>query len=231
MHNIKIKTEEYMNLIVTHKCPNNCQFCIDKYKGNDEYISISNVKNAINFASKNNITDVLITGGEPTLHPEILTIVKLLKLAKLKTILTTNYCYPYAFHQLDGWVDNFNISYYGQEHLPKQSELMSNLTLHSLIYNGQLDTHDKLDSFIEVYKDYGHLKFSTLSICNEWTKQHQKVSYLDTINCKWIVLFNEILGQLYKGCLIKRYDKVINSVANQSYKVHPDGTINQSWDR
>jgi hypothetical protein len=75
------------------------------------------------------------------------------------------------------------------------------------------------------------LKFSTLTNCNDWTDKHRDVSYLDSLECKRVVLFNEMVGQLYRGSVIKRYDKIINTIADQSYKAHVNGEIIKSWNR
>ncbi len=85
----------------------------------------------------------------------------------LKLILTTNYSKPDIIKQLDGIIDNFNISFYNQNILPKQKDFKSDITLNVLLHKKQLNTKDELDNFIDKYKEYGQLKFSTLSICND----------------------------------------------------------------
>ncbi len=112
-----------------------------------------------------------------------------------------------------------------------QSEFKSDITLTTLIHAKQLETREKLDRFIGQTHAFGHRKFSTLSVCNDWTKENQKVDYLDSLPCEWVVLFNEILGQKYRGTIIKRYDRQINNNAIQSFKFHVDGNISTSWVR
>ncbi len=57
----------------------------------------------------------------------------------------------------------------------------------------------------------------------------QSVPYLDSLPVKKMVLFNEIEGMEYRGCVIKRYDIVLNPGADQSYKAHTNGQIIKSW--
>jgi len=227
----KVKTTEYGSLVVTHECNKHCKFCIDKYRGALEYITLANVKKTLKKAKELKLKEILIVGGEPTLHPSIVEIAKIVKEYGFKSILTTNYTKPLIIKKLDGIIDNFNISFYNQKTLPMQSDFISDITITTLIHKNQLSTKKQLDLFIDKYHSYGNLKFSTLSICNEWTKQMQKVEYLDKLHTKKIILFDEIEGLIYRDCIIKRYDKLINNNSYQSFKFHVDGEISQQWER
>lgn len=231
MFDINTSTSDYMSIVLIHACQLNCPFCVDTHhtKQIGEKISLENVRKALDFAKRNNIKDILLVGGEPTLHSKIIDIAKMVKDYDFKCVLTTNYQHPDIIKSLDGIVDCFNISYYGQQELPKQCDFKSDLTLSVLLYSGRF-TKEEFDIFIDNYKNDIHLKFSTLTICNEWTKTHQKVDWLDELIFEWTgVLFDEILGHIYKGCVIKRYDKIVNHNAAQSYKCHIDGTISKCW--
>ncbi len=59
----------------------------------------------------------------------------------------------------------------------------------------------------------------------------QQVNYLDTLDAEKIILFDEIEGLVYRNCIIKRYDKLINDSSYQSFKFHVSGEISQSWER
>lgn len=227
---LETKTTDYISIVTNHTCQLNCPYCIDKYHGQNLYISIESVKTALEFARKNNIKDVLLVGGEPTLHPEILEIAKLVKESGFNLIVTTNYLLLSVVKNLDKYVDSFNISYYHQQELPEQKDFTADLTLSTLISAKNLSTKTELDAFIDKFKDKYTLKFSTLAIINKYTIENQKVDYLDTLPATNIVLFDEILGQIYRGCIIKRHDKIINSKADQSYKCLVNGKICKSWD-
>jgi hypothetical protein len=224
-------THDYMSVVLTHECNRRCSFCVDKYRGSGESISKENVERAIDFAREHKIKDVLLVGGEPTLHPDVRDIAIHFKSCGFRVIMTTNYTKPDVVKSLDGIVECFNISFYEQPVLPKQSDFKSDLTLHALIHSRQLFTVDLLNAFIDEHQYNGHLKFSTLTPCNEWAAKHQIGDFLNGLDCKWLVLFNEILGQKYRGAIIKRYDRVINKCSHQSYKWHVDGKVSQSWDR
>lgn len=228
--NITTKTTDYMSIVTTHKCQLNCPFCVDLHEKNDEEISVESVTNALAFAKAKGIRDILLVGGEPTLHSKIVQIAECVKSNGFKCILTTNYQRPDVIRRLDGIVDCFNISYYGQHELPKQKWFKSDITLSVLIYKNRFSGKEDFDRFIDTHQKNMHLKFSTLSPCNEWAAYHQKVDWLDDLPFEWTgVLFDEILGHVYRGCIIKRYDRVINPNAPQSYKCLVDGTIAKHW--
>jgi len=222
---------DYMTLVTTHECNRACKWCVDQYRGQKEFITLKNVNKALAFAKKNNIKDILLVGGEPTLHPEIVEIAQESKEQGFNTIMTTNYDFPDKVKALDGIVNSLNISYYGQKHLPSQKDFESDLTLSVLLFKGRFKTKEELDAFIQKYQKNFTLKFSTLTVCNDWTKEHQDVPFLDQLPAEGIVLFNEIQGQIYNGHIIKRYDRVVNHFAKQSYKCHVDGEISKSWTR
>ena len=231
MFSVDTRYSDYMSIVVTHSCNRNCPFCIDKYRGTDIFIDMGSVHKALVFAKNKGIGDILLVGGEPTLHPNIVNIAKLFYENNFRVILTSNFDHLDRIYELNKYVDYFNMSYYGQKNMPNLSKLNhADITLSTLIYQGVLDTKEKLDEFIDKWGKEYKLKFSTLTPCNEFCKSRYKVDYLDDLDCEWVVLFNEILGQVYRGCIIKRYDKVINKKAKQSYKCHVDGSINTSWE-
>ncbi|HDY7668868.1 TPA: radical SAM protein [Vibrio vulnificus] len=229
MFEVKQSVADYLNIIVTHACNMKCAFCIDEYRNEDVFVSLEHVEKALKFAKKKNVKDILLIGGEPTLHPMIVEIAQLTKSYGFRVILTTNYTKPDVVKALDGIVDCFNISFYSQRELPKQCDFVSDLTIHAIIHRKQLNTREKLDSFIDKYREYAHLKFSTLTVCNDWTEKMQSVPYLDSLPVKKMVLFNEIEGMEYRGCVIKRHDIILNPGADQSYKAHTNGQIIKSW--
>ena len=231
MFNVNTKTSEYMTIVVTHLCNRRCPFCVDKYRGLNEYITLDDVDKALNFASENKIKDILLVGGEPTLHPQIVKIASMCYNKKFNIILTTNYSKPEIVRELDKFVNSFNISYYGQENLPNSDEFSADITLSTLIHKKQLKSKKELDKFIDEYSSKFILKFSTLVDCNDWTRSNKKVNYLDKLDSDKVVLFDEMLGQIYRGCVIKRYDKILFKNSKQSYKCLVNGLISTSWDR
>ena len=44
-----ITTADYMSIIVTHECNRNCPFCVDKHRGESEFITMESVNKAVSF--------------------------------------------------------------------------------------------------------------------------------------------------------------------------------------
>ena len=47
MYDIKTKDTDYMIIVTTHECGRRCPFCIDKYRGRREFISLEDVEKAL----------------------------------------------------------------------------------------------------------------------------------------------------------------------------------------
>ena len=66
-----------INLQLTHECNFNCFYCSDgKYVKNNKYLSIEKIKLFLDNITPDD-TEILLIGGEPTLHPDIIEIIKL----------------------------------------------------------------------------------------------------------------------------------------------------------
>jgi len=224
------KSSEYMSIVVTHDCNRNCPFCVDAYRNSGETILMEHVRKHLETARREGVKDILLVGGEPTLHPQIASICIAVKSGGFRGIMTTNYSNPELVRELSKHLDCINISNYGQSTFEELPDLEAEATLHTLIHRRQLASPEHLDRFIDTHS-FVDLKFSTLSACNEWSTKNQGVEYLDSLDCEWVVLFNEILGQKYRGAIIKRYDRTINRSSQQSLKGHVDGTVSTSWIR
>jgi hypothetical protein len=153
----------------------------------------------------------------------------MVKAAGFRVILTTNCDDLETIYSLDPVVDCFNFSYYGQVMPDAERFKHADCTISAIISQDQLATKAGLDTFIDRFRGQYHLKFSTLTNCNEYTSRVCKVDYLDALEGERLTLFDEIEGILYRGTIIKRYDKLLNPAAKQSLKCHVDGTLKYEW--
>lgn len=90
-------TTKHMNVIVTNQCNRNCPFCIAKKNTNktkNVYLSLEYIEKAIDFAKKEDIKTIALTGGEPTLHPHIIEIAEMFHQNGFDLALYTNYDFP-----------------------------------------------------------------------------------------------------------------------------------------
>ena len=232
MYNINTKDSDYFIIVTTHECGRNCPFCIDKYRGRNEYISLDNVEKALDYAEKLKVKDIFLTGGEPTNHPDIIEIAKRVKKRNFNLVMTTNYENPDIMKKLDGIVDSFNVSYYDQKELPNPENYQSDITLSTIIWQDRFPTQKDLDDFIDKYENKYYLKFSTLNSANEWCEERKYVDYLNNLpNARNILVFEFYPAQIYRGHVIMRADLPYIENNVHPWKMFPDGEISDSWTR
>lgn len=106
----ELKTGGCVRITILTSCQSGCDFChleghksvkeigtlnpaIASWKQSgklDNLTSMQDIQNAIDIAKAMNLIDVNLTGGEPTLHPQILEIIRTLNEAKLSVAMTTH---------------------------------------------------------------------------------------------------------------------------------------------
>jgi organic radical activating enzyme len=230
MFNTELQNHEYMQFVLTHACNRVCKFCIDHKRGANEYMTEAALRRGLAFAQERGIKQLLYVGGEPTLHPQFRYFCSIAQEAGFNLVVTTNFDDTKAIYEALDVVDSWNFSYYGQKAIPRIPE--ADITLSGLIYaKGFLSTQVKLDAFIDSFADHYHLKFSTLTVVNDYTaKVVDPGPWLDDLPGERLVLFDFICAQTYRGHLIKRYDVEGPDLPTlDSYKCLVDGAITRSW--
>lgn len=61
---------------LTRLCNNNCVFCLDKQNQNGSFLKLRDIKNELKRGRRQGIKKLILSGGEPTLHPNYLEILK-----------------------------------------------------------------------------------------------------------------------------------------------------------
>lgn len=229
--NQKLQNKEYFQIVLTHSCNRRCKFCIDYRLGDDAWLSHSALVRALDWAKDAGVKEVLFIGGEPTLHPQFRLFAQEAKSRGFELIVTTNLQSVDIVDDNLDLVDSWNFSYYGQKSIPLIPG--ADITISGLIYQkGFLSSKEKLDVFIDRFEADYTLKFSTLSIINDYTaKFAEPGEWIDELPGNRFILFDFIAAQDYRGHLIKRYDvEGPNLPTLDSHKCLVDGTITRSWE-
>lgn len=232
MFNLKIRTSDFIHVMVTNRCNRYCPFCFDENRKFGKDITIENFVKILNKAKENNIKEVCILGGEPLLHPDIVLLCKICKEYGFKTVITTNYAKPEVLKQCDEYLDSINISYYDQKEFPNPKDYTADISLSALMYKGRLDNKRDLDAFIDKYKDKFHLRLATLEPTPRFPKELCDISeFLDTLEYdEKVTLFGQIEADIYRGVTIKRHDVVLPKFEQQfSFNGHVNGDYDRSW--
>ncbi|MCI8640391.1 MAG: radical SAM protein [Clostridia bacterium] len=229
-------TTNHMNVILTNQCNRNCIFCIARKNTNktkNSFLSLSNVEKAIEFCKKEDIKTIALTGGEPTLHPNILEIAKMFRSNGFEVAIYTNYDFSEKVKKLDGIVNRIFFSYYGQE-MPRQANFEnSQIIITTLLLKNYFKTIADLDDFIYKYRQMACLLFTVPVNVNDYCEE-QTCEFLEEISKGSylpLILPDGTIMQLYNGCLIKRTDlpKAFIQLDTYSYKMRLDGEISHFY--
>lgn len=226
-------------IILTKACNRECQFCIDRpnrkyYPNGKKFIDLATVEKILKFAEEHQIKTIALNGGEPTLHPQIVEIAKMVKAKGFTLKLFTNYDYPDVVKNLDGIVDIIRISYYGPMTLPNQKDFKSKITLKIMLTKQTFPRLEQLIEFVKKHsQNFSDIKIHTLMQNNHYSINAQ-VDYLDELKQRYPLQRNE-KGDYYHdfmGFQIEREDlpNLDYDIEQRLYKAHMDGTISHYFE-
>ncbi len=110
---MKQKTFKLFQVHITYKCNKSCDYCYASSLKEDyaKDMSLEDFKTLLNWFEKNNIKSFSILGGEPTMHPQIKSMLELVNQKKMKIRLATNGLFSEHFFECVGLVHSFLINY------------------------------------------------------------------------------------------------------------------------
>ncbi len=205
-----------LTLWITHECNMSCVFCRDSaHKGIKGFMTLEEVYSNLLQAKENGITTILIGGGEPTLHSNIIDIAKLSKKMNFFTVITTNYTKPDIIKKLDGICDTINISVYEENKnlIPNQKDFKSTLCLKTLIYSGRWNSKKEFDNFIDEYKTkVPNMVFGCMRGHTKWCQEHKNVDWLSEVEKESKIVWSKRGNPvwIYKDIYIDRKDLSTN---------------------
>lgn len=216
MFTVNVKIQDSMTLWVTHECVLNCPLCIDRWNRHKRgFMSQGEAAKSLAYAKECGVKNVILSGGEPTMHPYIVDIAKMTKAEGFETIVTTNYMFPEMVKQLDEIVDTINISYYPENanRIPHKKDFKSHLCLKVLLHKEsdlrpdekehRIYNCEQLDALITKFQNQMQIVFSTpRKTPVEWVNDlpFDRDEILDKDNP----------AQVYRGCIINRKDLKVN---------------------
>lgn len=103
-------------LKINYTCNNNCIFCHEEHR-NLTY-NVKDIKKRITQLKKEGCKEIIISGGEPTLHKELYEILKFIKNRNIRTSIMTNgtmFNYPKYAEKMTPLIDKFYVSLHSTE--------------------------------------------------------------------------------------------------------------------
>ncbi len=84
----------YLRISLTDKCNMRCVYCMSEdmvFQPNDELLTTAEIRRLVHIFARLGVDKIRLTGGEPTVHPDLLTIVRDIRAAGITRIsMTTN---------------------------------------------------------------------------------------------------------------------------------------------
>lgn len=168
-----VSDNAYLSIVATNKCQCNCAYCINSETDRTLSIQVDKaIANIKKLVAKYGVKEAIILGGEPTLHPDIIGLVKRLRHESgLKMIrLTTNGIRlknERFLHELIDFTDGIqgiNISCHNEDFMPydelnqickniKDINPLIKIRINSNIWKGNLDNVCDFLSHYEILHD------------------------------------------------------------------------------
>ena len=115
---VKIRSPLSVSIFLTEKCNQKCKFCYTDSKIVGEHIPTKKAKIIVEKCAEAEVFDINFTGGEPTLHPDFVDIVKYAKDYDFTVGFTSNGQFnPKIAKEIAKYVDAATISIHGFKNL------------------------------------------------------------------------------------------------------------------
>lgn len=197
---------------ISYQCPNDCYFCSERsqlLKINQEFVSKRLIIEKLKKYQKKGFKEVTLTGGEPTLHPDFIQILKEAKNMDYTTFATSNSCRLSSksfAKKVFPWLDKVSFSLHGfnakthnfhtknPESFSKVKKALSNMSefgkdkfgmVNIIITPYNIGFLEKIMSFASNYDCIRHILFSAVAPEGNGLKNYQSLSVpLKTIQKK-----------------------------------------------
>lgn len=221
-----VSDNAYLSIIATNNCQCNCSYCINSETNRKLNLPISTaITNISKVVDKYKIKEAIILGGEPLLHPEILTLIKRLrKETGLKMLrLTTNGIFLHKHLEFipelvdkDNGIQGINISCHNEKNFMNYDELKEvcnkikesnneiKIRINSNIWKDNLDNIEDLLKHI-----YRVLEFSDeIRVSNIIPKDSFSVNPINKKEGSELILPNDEYISLFEKLIDEFSDKV-----------------------
>lgn len=157
-----VSNNAYLSVVATNKCNRACPYCINSDTDPSLQLPVEKMRRNVGEAVKRfKIKEAIILGGEPTLHPNILSIISGLKEAGIKIVrLTTNgiaLTDEMLTAMVEAGLDGVNVSFHNEDFISFERlrdiyvlarGLGIKLRVNTNIWRGN---HDTYESFMKFY--------------------------------------------------------------------------------
>lgn len=231
---MKNKVEiDHIDIVTTHLCNKNCEFCIDKFVGTStDFISLENINKFLKLIREytDKKLEVLLLGGEPTVLPKekLIDIAKLVHKYNFYIMMSTNGKLKNKIIDLIPYYDSIQITVNNDKEIDFYRNWPNKINI-KLAGDSTLNI-DKLNYFIEYTEAFSRRSISMYftpdfkELCNDpeiW-------ELLNTLN--W-TRNGSYMYTFYKGVRIKKCIHGQTNIIDEPTvpKLYPNGNYNKTW--
>ena len=102
-------TPQYIQFYPTLKCDLSCNFCFNRGIKSKTHIPLNDFERFVSIALEIGVREIDILGGEPTLHPEFISMINILSTRNMKTTISSNGSNIYPLKELSRKYDSDRI--------------------------------------------------------------------------------------------------------------------------
>ena len=227
---------DHIDIVVSHKCNMNCQYCMDKFKGfDDKEIEISDIDNFLCKIRKttNKNLEVILLGGEPTIigSENLIVIANLIKYYGFSPIISTNGLNKSVILDILPYFDWIQITTHSDKETDYWRKINNKYHNINIKLSGDTSlTYNKLRHFLDTTND-----FVRRSVSMYFTSNFKE---LCTDKSIWILLDRlswkrngSYLYAFFSGTRFKRCIKGETNIIDEPSvpKLYPNGNYNKTW--
>lgn len=224
---------DHIDIVTTHLCNKNCEFCIDKFVGtSNEFISLEYISKFLKLLKEytDKKLEVLLLGGEPTVLPKerLIEIANLVHQEGFLIMMSSNGKLKNKIVELIPYYDSIQITINSDEEIDFYRRWPDKINI-KLAGDSSL-TMDKLKHFIEYTEG-----FARRSISMYFTPDFKELCFDKEIwkllnKLTW-VRNGSYMYTFYKGVRIKKCIPGETNIIDEPTvpKLYPNGNYNKTW--
>ena len=218
-----VSNNAYLSVVATNKCNRACPYCINSDTDHSLQLPVEKMRRTVKEAvNRFRIKEAIILGGEPTLHPDIISIISGLKDAGIEIVrLTTNgiaLSNILLVNMVKAGLYGINISFHNEDFISFERleeiyqlarDLGIKLRVNTNIWRGN---HDTLDSFMHFYHQL-HFCCDEVRVSNLIPKDSFSVNPSNNYEAAKMILFDAEYNHFF-SMLVDEFSRHLTCIDN-----------------
>ena len=224
---------DHADIVTSHKCNNNCPYCIDKFiHTSEEEVSLENIESFLKLlrTNKNKKLEVLLLGGEPTMlsTEKLIDIAQLIKKYGFSPIMSTNGKEKEKIIKVLPYYDWIQVTVYNDKQIDYWRPYLDKINIK--ICGDKNLTMDKLNHFIDYTKDFKR-KSVSMYFTEDFKELCEDKDIWNLLNSLEWTRNGSYMYAFYKDVRFKKCIPGETNVIDEPTvpKLYPNGNYNKTW--